>query len=481
MRHQGPVILLCLAIAAGTARAGDDVPKLKASWKEREARVVAFSPDGTSVVSSGREGVQLRDAATGKVRATLIPRHLLKGSTFTPNSQILLGLVFSNRHQPARTLDLRVWSVADGNLLDTIPYVSEWMNENCYALSEDGKALAFVENSRRLPIQLKTFKSSRGGTPPSEVSYNNNPGLPRVRIWDVSRWEQIVMVEGREPLAFSKDGKLLATSDSDWKNQIAKLWDAKTGKLLSEFREAPPGFSHLSFSPDGRFLVIASRKEKSLREVATGRSWPIDAEDLGIPPPPNDPHFSPDGKIFFPNGIPWMDPQIVLPEKYDYFDLSEMPPKRLDLGPDRLIISKAGGWYAAVQGERQYLNLRTIVLRELSSRREIVRFNATRLGGAGPSPDGRWLALQVRLPQKLPGSDVDRDVAELRLVDSTTSRTVATIHPQEQAWGGFQWKFSPDSKSLAIIYQTGDGTFQLGEPDPTERPMNVEIWELPRH
>src|SRR5947209_3391171 len=62
--------LLFLTAVAGVCRA-EDPPRLRASWKEREARVEAFSPDGRCLVSSGAEGYRLRDTETGQVRAVL--------------------------------------------------------------------------------------------------------------------------------------------------------------------------------------------------------------------------------------------------------------------------------------------------------------------------------------------------------------------------------------------------------------------------
>jgi WD40 repeat protein len=477
MRDQHAAILLCLAIAAGIARA-DDLPRLKASWKDRDASVVAFSPDGKSVVSSGQEGLRLRDAETGEVRATLNPSYWLRNSTFTPDSRTLFTLSPSDKHLPVRTLDIQVWAVANGHLQDTIPYAAEGMDENCYALSEDGKTLAFVENSRRLPMRLKTSKIAFDRQPPVDVVFNTSPGLPRVRIWDVSQWKQIATVEGREPLAFSKDGKLLATGDSDWKTPVAKLWDAKTGKLIAELKERAPGLFPLAFSPDDRFLAADGFEGKSLWEVATGRRWAIDAKGSGLTS--RGPVFSADGKLLFPKGMPWMSPGIGQGEEYYCFDISRMPPKRLDLGPGEIIISRAGNWYAAVQGERGGSNPRTVILRELPSLREAGRFDVAGLAGAGPSPDGRRLALLTGR-YETPADAEARYVMEIQLVDPSTAQMSATIPSPGQTWGNYAWKFSPDGKSLAVYYRTGSNLSRPGDPDPSDRPLNVEIWELPPH
>lgn len=480
MRNLGRTILSCLAIGIGVGDArADGLPRLKATWQERDACIEAFSPDGRSVVTSGRDGFQLRDAETGRVRVLLNPPPFVKNKypAFTPEG--LLALAPSDRYLPLSVQDLKAWEVATGKLRGTIPYVTEVTNGGCgFALSGDGKLLAFVENSDRLPPQLKTSKIvTFSGPDPVEVTFNANPGLPRVKIWDIAAWKEIATIEGREPLAFSEDGKLLATGDRNWETPIAKLWDAKTGRLVSELRERPPGLSPLAFSPDGRFLATDGPEEKSIWEVATGRRWAIAAKGSGITH--GDLRFSPDGKFFFPKGIPWIHPDIGPAGEYYCFDISRMPPKRVDLGTGEIIISTTGNWCATVQGDREKSGPRTIILREFPTLREIGRFDVAGLDGAGPSPDGRWLALHVRR-HDLPTNAEGHSAVEIRLADPAAARVTATIPSPDQIWGGFQWKFSPDGNSLAVTYRTGSNIYRPGEPSPSDRPMNVEIWELPR-
>jgi hypothetical protein len=100
------------------------------------------------------------------------------------------------------------------------------------------------------------------------------------------------------------------------------------------------------------------------------------------------------------------------------------------------------------------------------------------LSGAGFSPDGRWLALLAGRHLAVPPVAETRWVWEIRLVDPATARPLATIPSPGQSWGNHGWKFSPDGKSLAVSYRTGSNEFRPGEPDPSDRPMTLEIWEL---
>jgi hypothetical protein len=69
---------------------------------------------------------------------------------------------------------------------------------------------------------------------------------------------------------------------------------------------------------------------------------------------------------------------------------------------------------------------------------------------------------------------------EIQLFDSDTARLMYTIPAPGQTWGNYGWRFSPDGNTLAVYYRTGTNAYRQGEPDPSDRPMTVDIWELPR-
>jgi WD40 repeat protein len=479
-----------LATSAGIGQA-EAAPRLKTSWKEKHARVEAFSPDARSLVSSGAEGHRLRDAETGQVRAVLATSpHQLHGPLFSPDGRLLFAKVSSAEHRPVTVFDLKVWDVATGQPQATIPYIAEGTNASTdhFALSRDGTMLATLDHSERLPMQVKSGKMVLDGRRELEVFYNASPGLPRVKLWSVPEWKETAVLDGGSHMVFSPDGTTIATGSRDWKVPVARLWDTASGKLRAELAGEAQWVKPMRFSPDGKFLAIGGRGDETLWELASGRSWRVPVELGGS----QDPVFSPDGVLLFPNGVPSERPSRNMNQEFPCYDVSSLPPRRLDLGEGqllvqpltyedpRLLIAPSAMRYASVSQAAER-GRRTIVLRGLPDRRVLGQCTVTSLEEAGFSPDGRWFALLVGRHEEIPGGPGTRYVREIQLLDSATARVAATVRSPGQTWGNWGWMFSPDGASLAVYYRTGSNVHGPGEPEPNDRPMNVEVWELRPH
>ncbi len=365
-------ILLAWAILLCTTRA-DEGLRLKATWKEKDAKVEVFSPDGRILLASGSEGYQLRDAETGRVLAVLAPKsEPLHGVKFSPDGRLLYAKAYSDRHKPVGVFDLKVWNVATGQVKATFPYISEGINvaTDDFAVSADGKTLAFAENSERLPMQVETDKMiiSSAASYEFTVFFNTSKGLPRAILWDVPSWKEKARVDGNSPLVFSPDGATLVTGAHDWHDPTATIWDTATGRKRTEFDSGEPWMKPLVFSPDGKYLVIGTWRKQELYELASGRRWPVPSFGNGTEAPT----FSRDGRFLFPEGLPHIDPLVQHSSPYYCYDLAELPPKRLELPSGELAIAPDGSRYATVQGKRFAGELLTVVLHDLPSRRKRV-------------------------------------------------------------------------------------------------------------
>ena len=179
---------------------------------------IAFSPDGKILASSNREGtIRLWDAITGEAKYTLMgdAGHNL---SFTPDGDTLV--VVGNK--------ISLWNSDTGEHKKTFA-----MHPDCAAIgaafSPDGKTVA---------------AGSVDGT---------------VYLYDINTGElKRILSEHKDHvihLAFSPDGKILATTS--YEDETICLWDVHTGAHRRIRTEHPRnvGRAGLAFSPDGKTIA----------------------------------------------------------------------------------------------------------------------------------------------------------------------------------------------------------------------------------
>jgi len=217
-----------------------------------DGKALACSPDGKQLVTVAKDGViSFWDIATGKRTTQLRGGH----------KQQITDLVFTEDGKGLVTfcVDRRVcrWDLTSGRLEKTVQLVvPAQVHRMC--LSPDGQSLAVSPRGQGPVFLLDTAT-----------------GKERLRL-------QGALAQGGEGLAFSPDGKMLATSQADPsrmgdQTEVA-LWDAGTGKLLRHFSMRAWGALHLLFAPDARTLVTAGQEPLvRLWDVSTGKQvhdWP---------------------------------------------------------------------------------------------------------------------------------------------------------------------------------------------------------------
>ena len=172
---------------------------------ESGSYVVALSPDGKSIASATSDKVKLFDIATGKLKFEAKQSDdyaRIQSLAFSPDGKLLasasLGIIS----------DVKVWDAQTGALKQTLkPYkkTPEYGGIEAVAFSPDGKLLA-SGNGHIKTITLYDTKSWE------LKSTLNNGGL----------YSALTKGGVVNAIAFSPDGKLIASGDVDG---MVKLWD----------------------------------------------------------------------------------------------------------------------------------------------------------------------------------------------------------------------------------------------------------------
>jgi WD40 repeat protein/serine/threonine protein kinase len=133
---------------------------------------------------------------------------------------------------------------------------------------------------------------------------------PRVCIWDVNEGSLLHELDGfngLELLAFSPDGKLLATAHDD---NNARLWEIPSGNLKATLKGHVSYVVAVAFSPDGKTLATGGYEGKvKLWNVATQQELttlePLSGGCLSL-------RFSPDGRALAAGSLLSPDPYMSL-------------------------------------------------------------------------------------------------------------------------------------------------------------------------
>jgi len=257
----------------------DNTAKVLEAWNGREllnlrghsnwVTSVAFSPDGKRLATASYGG-------TAKVWDSVSGQELL---TLRGHSGGVLDVAFSpdGKHLATASADetAKLWDAVNGQELLTLRGHEDQVSS--VAFTPDGKSLATASLDKAAKVwdvvSGQELLTLRGSSPVQDLAFSpNGKSLAtatdnETKVWDAGSGKELLTLRGQYfPVAFSADGKRLATASGD---AAAKVWDAESGKELLTLRGHESQVDSVAFSPDGKRLATASDDE-------TARVW--DAE-----------------------------------------------------------------------------------------------------------------------------------------------------------------------------------------------------------
>jgi WD40 repeat protein len=252
---------------------------------------LAFSPDGkTLAIASGDQSLKLWDLTTGRPRDAFqgLPSWV-SAIAFSPNGETVVVRGSGDK--------VGSWDVNSGKELNTFRAFT--MNKFKDSFSPDGKFLAgtFYRKSDsntgyvgdtlvglwevKTGIQRHTL--SHNSRDESLLAFSRDSQLlaagsddGTITLWNVQTGNVARTFKGNENVkrvAFSPDGRFLASVRGDRFQDVLEIWDTATDSAPLRMIDPDPYFisSPLVFSPDGRFLVAGNQQLIKLWEAKTGQ------------------------------------------------------------------------------------------------------------------------------------------------------------------------------------------------------------------
>jgi WD40 repeat protein/uncharacterized caspase-like protein len=251
-------------------KSGRELRTLQPASSASEA---GFSQDGRVVATLGAMGdISLWDTASGsKVRdLTSSPMagltQMMNGmGGMTPGQ--LKNMKAGKPGSMPQLPDMTAMADMMTNMMGSMSAGTMGRSVTSLAFSPDGRTLAIggVESKSNLdfaammnPAAQKNRKNSKPPDPDEMMKNMKIEAVGQVTLWDVASGTEIGALKGHgkgvTQVAFSRDGRLLASSSSD--NTI-RIWDVAGHRELRTLSGHTANIDSLDFSPDSRLLASA--------------------------------------------------------------------------------------------------------------------------------------------------------------------------------------------------------------------------------
>jgi WD40 repeat protein len=299
---------------------------------------IAYSPDGTRIVSGGGGDHQIRvwDVETGE-ELMLLEGHdgWVKGLKLSPDGRLMLTSSDDN--------SVKLWDLDRGVELFTFNGHTAFVEEASF--SPDGKHIISSSGDETLRIwdiqngaEIERLWGHTSTVEKVAISPDGTFALSgaqdsTVRIWDLSTGEQIGQFDGHVPfvkyttvLAISPDGTLALSGDNsgveddDPENIHLWLWNIESGEIVQDLKGHTWFPWSAAFHPNGKWVATGSRDESIIIwDIETGEI--VRQLDKKVEEGSDEPDyikyyisalaFNSDGTLLFSGGDT-VDPTLVL-------------------------------------------------------------------------------------------------------------------------------------------------------------------------
>lgn len=243
-------------------------------------RCLTYSPDGKTIASGMMNGDgYLWDAQTGERKATLKGHYdEMKFITYTSDgSTIITGGRNRSVHQwegRKRLLQTRTRKPKSSLRLATTSGVSRIRSmtyspdANFVAATGRDKWILMIWNARTgRKVNVHSDQSHRSWrvlfSPDGSILAEADNTL-KIRLWDPQTWQITKTLKlhnrfkiGNTHMAFSADGKLLATNTRE--EDTVQIWDVASGKEVALMKMPGSGVTKVQFSPNGALIATGFR------------------------------------------------------------------------------------------------------------------------------------------------------------------------------------------------------------------------------
>lgn len=251
-----------------------------------------FSPDRKLILTvTNLAGGKIWDATTGKLVGTLIGADRLNFAQFSHDGKKIVSTTVDGIAQ--------IWAADTGKQLETLtpPPAKDSMGRKLTdhlasaQFSHDGKTIltsskggylglwdTVTGSPLRKQLASRTMLTSAQFSADGKMIVTTTYGEKMARTWDTKALENGRTLYGHTDMItsaeFSPDGEKILTASSD---KTARIWDAKTGKLLDTLSQlSPHGLESAKFSPDGKTVVTIAHMTAQLWRLEDGHNWQLD-------------------------------------------------------------------------------------------------------------------------------------------------------------------------------------------------------------